>query len=691
MTWLLSMALANAVLVVPLAVLAFLVGRYSRRPALAHVLWIVVLVKLVTPPLVEIPVGWRVDLYALANQTPAHSDDAPATSPLAPRHIPKEPSAAAPQRAGALVGVPEASHTSRPARPGSSGAAETVKSPRRFPAANRFQGWAPAAFSSAAVVRGLAIAWGLGSAVTLFLFAYRAWRFQRFLNLAIRVDDRLNERATQLARAVGLSRCAQVVVVESVVSPLLWGIGRSARLVFPAQLARQLDEKARDSLILHELAHFSRGDHWVRLLELVVQVLFWWHPVVWWARREIEASEEQCCDAWVVERQAGSRRLYAEALLATLDFLCDAPSPLPPAACGLGDAPFLRQRLTQIMQGDVSTRLSLPVRAAVLAGALVVLPLGPAVFARSSRPLPAITFPKSATASMNTEAPRVPLEEGENASGVSTSTAALPLESSRIRETAPAFSVPAIGPAPRPTSVLFASATSPSGKYRLEARTGYKTSLVHAVTEWRLDLSAHHVTCAGFTPDGRSFATGHEDRVVRVWDSESGGVQMSLKGCESEIKSVTFSPDGQYLAAGDADGRVLVWSLATGDVSHRFARQDAPIGAVRWSSGGDRLAIGVGDWASRERAALVVWVPQEGVVLSQHELDEPPGAVDWLPGDKALVVADWYGRAQVWSTESGEVISDLRLDKDLVSAAAWSPNCPLVPRWSADRLAAEIK
>ena len=63
--------------------------------------------------------------------------------------------------------------------------------------------------------------------------------------------------------------------------------------------------------------------------------LFWWHPVVWWARRELREAEEQCCDAWVVWALPGAGRTYATALLECLDFLSPSLVPLPEGASGL--------------------------------------------------------------------------------------------------------------------------------------------------------------------------------------------------------------------------------------------------------------------------------------------------------------------------------------------------------------------
>src|SRR5690349_15719540 len=47
-------ALSNAVIVSILAPVVLLVDRAARRPALAHRLWLLLLIKLVTPPLVPL-------------------------------------------------------------------------------------------------------------------------------------------------------------------------------------------------------------------------------------------------------------------------------------------------------------------------------------------------------------------------------------------------------------------------------------------------------------------------------------------------------------------------------------------------------------------------------------------------------------------------------------------------------------
>jgi beta-lactamase regulating signal transducer with metallopeptidase domain len=153
---------------------------------------------------------------------------------------------------------------------------------------------------------------------------------------------------------MGLAQSLRVLLVSGVVSPMLWSWGGRPLILFPLVLAARLDWPSRETLLLHELAHYARGDHWVRLLELVTFVLYWWHPVVWLARRELHAAEEDCCDAWVVAQAPDCRPVYARALLQTIDFLSEARPALPPVASGLGYFRELKQRLTRIVTGPAT-------------------------------------------------------------------------------------------------------------------------------------------------------------------------------------------------------------------------------------------------------------------------------------------------------------------------------------------------
>lgn len=698
MAWFVAVGLTNALLATALAAAAVF-ATWLRRPALAHLLWVLVLCKLLTPPLINISVeGWGEPGGWL---DPAAWTNAPVESL---QNVVRVDAAGLPPGNNPAPDISEAVAVETPVTPDVRRlpTAPVASPPQSFAAHRRWSKTTPAYW-----LRGAAVVWIGGSVVTLLLFCRRAWRFRSFLRLAAHRDRHLSERVARLARSVGIASPPGVLVVESVVSPMLWGVGRGAQLLLPGPLVRRLDDPARDALVLHELAHYARGDCWVRLLELTVQVLYWWHPLVRWARRAIETAEEECCDAWVIEHQSGTRRSYAEALLTTIDFLCDSaparsPLSLPPAASGLGDVPVLRCRLRQIMCGEVATRPSRTARLLVLAAAAILLPLGPAFLggtpnAASARNTAIVDVASSFSAKV---AESDAATEGSGGASLtvgptvddlerpSYDEVVSPSESARsVSPLPPAKARIAAAQLPRLPAVLWATATAPNGRYKLEARAGRRTTLVHVESGWRLDLSSYKIACASFSPDSRMVATGHDDSVVRVWDCETGGILYSLKGSEAGISSLAIGGDGRRLAAGAADGSVLVFDLSSGEQVARLARRDGAVSCLRWSRAGDRLAVALGRWSDREQASLVIWSPDEGDISAQHTLSEPAGALDWLAGDESLLLAGWDGQGRVWRLGDAAPSGWMALPKEVVSAAAWSPDCPLISSWQNEQLA----
>jgi beta-lactamase regulating signal transducer with metallopeptidase domain len=352
-TTLLEIGLSNAVMASALAVLAAAMTQLCRRPAVAHCLWLLVLLKLVTPPLLPVHVSWPDPPPAAENQG---TGAAPAADPAG---LPAPDGEAAVDQA-----LPEAAPLAAPA-------------PEALPVTKgRSSGESKPAPAKTAVpwvwVSWPALARPLWLAGSLLWFAWvvlHVRRFQRLLRHARPAPATLQELARGLAGRLGLARCPKVWLVPGAVSPMVWAVGRAPRLLFPARLLERLDREQQRALLAHELAHLRRRDHWVRFLELLVLGLYWWHPVVWWARRELHEAEEQCCDAWVVWALDGAGRAYALALLQTVAFFSHARSALPVAASGVGQVPQLRRRLTMIMQGQTPRSLS-------WAGGCVVLGLG---------------------------------------------------------------------------------------------------------------------------------------------------------------------------------------------------------------------------------------------------------------------------------------------------------------------------
>jgi hypothetical protein len=187
----------------------------------------------------------------------------------------------------------------------------------------------------------------------------------------------LQERAQRLAQQLGLSRCPRIYILPAPLTPLLWAVIGEPCLLLPAVLWNRLTGQQQDTLLAHELAHLRRGDPWVRRLEMVVLGLYWWHPVVWWARHEIQEAEEQCCDAWVLWTIPTAAETYAAALLETVAYLSRLRPALPLGASGVGQTRLLRRRLTMILKGTTPRALSRTTLAVLLVCGAALLPLRP--------------------------------------------------------------------------------------------------------------------------------------------------------------------------------------------------------------------------------------------------------------------------------------------------------------------------
>jgi len=115
----------------------------------------------------------------------------------------------------------------------------------------------------------------------------------------------------------------QVVFCDEVKVPVLAGWRRAA-ILLPAA-GRGWSALVLRSVLLHELAHLARGDLFALPLLLLIRALYWWHPLVWLAFRELRRQREFACDDWAVDHGAAAPD-YAGALLLVAGSLSDRPA-----------------------------------------------------------------------------------------------------------------------------------------------------------------------------------------------------------------------------------------------------------------------------------------------------------------------------------------------------------------------------
>lgn len=227
----------------------------------------------------------------------------------------------------------------------------------------------------------IVLLWMAGTAALLGWTLLRALRFQRSLRQAAWVaPPDLQRQAAEIGRNMGMTRIPEVHTTSARVSPMVWWTGGKVRVLVPRFLLDALDRDEVRAVLAHELAHARRRDYLVRWLEWLACSVFWWNPVAWWARRQLRAAEEWCCDALGVAALKSGPRIYARSLLRAIELMSQARTVRAPAfasAADRGSNPrTLRRRLEMIMTPKTAAPAPRRLRVATWIAVVCVLPFG---------------------------------------------------------------------------------------------------------------------------------------------------------------------------------------------------------------------------------------------------------------------------------------------------------------------------
>ncbi|MGD9157336.1 MAG: M56 family metallopeptidase [Desulfobacteraceae bacterium] len=82
-------------------------------------------------------------------------------------------------------------------------------------------------------------------------------------------------------------------------SPVCFGIIRPT-ILLPDRMYQNSSSEELRMIIRHEMAHIARKDCWINLFQRVVETLLFFHPLVWYASRQLTDQREQLCDNHVI-------------------------------------------------------------------------------------------------------------------------------------------------------------------------------------------------------------------------------------------------------------------------------------------------------------------------------------------------------------------------------------------------------
>lgn len=236
----------------------------------------------------------------------------------------------------------------------------------------------------------------------------------------------------------------------------------------------------------------------------------------------------------------------------------------------------------------------------------------------------------------------------------------------------------------------------------------------------RFLLSVKSVGAIGFAADGKTLTGEIEQGGIKFWDVRTGEVKRVLAEQDDTGSMVSISTYGSNLAEVSSDETVRVWSTERGE--HWSASEGAEVATIALSGDGEWLAvayphrIAIFDNKLRKRVRTIediqgkvtslalsgdgqtlASVTEQGLLnlydtrtatLTQS-ISTGPGisVLRFGPGERLVAAGGKDGRVDLWDTQSGSLVFEVKKHSAIVNALSFSPDGRLLASGSDDRTA----
>jgi len=282
----LMMLIQSSILIAALLVIELLLRRRVRA-VIRYSIWMLVFVKLVLPPTLCLPTGagyWLGD-YLLADSGVLARGDS-------------DRSEAHKMSISAFV-VPADSYVTPSYESGYTVAAFGVDDSR-----------SPGMSRQTVVF----LVWLVGVLVLSVLLLQRIWFVQRLVAQSDPVKGGLADRLNVYRHQMGIRRSVELRISQAALSPATCGLLRPKILLSASMLARLSADKLR-TVLIHELAHIKRGDLWANFAQNVLQVIYFYNPLLWLANAVVRRIREQAVDEMVLASLGDQAKSYSKTLI----------------------------------------------------------------------------------------------------------------------------------------------------------------------------------------------------------------------------------------------------------------------------------------------------------------------------------------------------------------------------------------
>ena len=211
---------------------------------------------------------------------------------------------------------------------------------------------------------------------------------------------------------------------------------------------------------------------------------------------------------------------------------------------------------------------------------------------------------------------------------------------------------------------------SPTEPAPLAESSAAQSWLGHVDTVWAVATS----------PTEPRIASGGFDRVIKLWNSETGELVRTLTGHTDGVRAVAFSPDGQFVVSGSSDETINIWNAETGELRRTLPGHSGPVWSVAISPDGRTIASGSYD------GTVKIWDLQTGMLLrTLPEHYDSVWSVTISPDGRTIASGSYDGTVKIWDLQTGALIRTLSSHAEAVRSVAISPNGQFLASASWDK------
>jgi bla regulator protein BlaR1 len=202
----------------------------------------------------------------------------------------------------------------------------------------------------------------LGSITIKRFVGLRSLRINTFA-----VPEHLQQCLQKYLSKLGLSRKVALRFSNMIDAPLMLGHFKPL-ILLPIAIVNNLSVKEVEAIIMHEVGHIKHNDYLLNILQVIVETLMFFNPIIWWLSRQIRKERELACDDISV-KYFPHPEIYAHALFSLANAQMQAGTTAM-AATGVDHKYQLLKRIKRITNMKSNNR-NIPKR--VVSGVSVIM------------------------------------------------------------------------------------------------------------------------------------------------------------------------------------------------------------------------------------------------------------------------------------------------------------------------------